>query len=186
MDLADYSGQFDPEFGYDKLSKETLLKLFKVYAKFVQRLDGFWYVSVMNKCGNDVAFECDVNAWRGAQPFETEAVSKLLNITGHDVATVVKFLQAQMLTMVFACTIDLKNSNHAVLTYRNCPTLRALEKEGTGREKMICQDWEPEYLGIIAHYFNPNIKVTPVKVPPRTDLTTDISCIWEMKLDPTA
>jgi len=37
-------------------------------------------------------------------------------------------------------------------------------------------------MNIIAHYFNPDIVVTPLKLPPR-DPGSDIGCQWEFKLD---
>lgn len=183
-ELADYSGKFDPKFSYDKLSKETLLKLLKMYSQYMFRLDGFWYLAVMEKCGNDVAFDCDVKVWERLQPYETKAVSSLLNIQGNDVVTVMKFMQASLWTLVSYSdyVIDIKNNDHAVVTYRNCPILHAMEREGTGREKLICQEMEPKMFGIIAHHFNPKIKIIGLKVPPRTDYK-DVCCQWQYKLD---
>jgi hypothetical protein len=68
------------------------------------------------------------------------------------------------------------------VTIEHCPTLLSLEKEGTGREKKICQQLEPKLMNIMAHFFNPEIKVTGLKVPPRTDYK-DCCCQWEFTLD---
>jgi hypothetical protein len=58
----------------------------------------------------------------------------------------------------------------------------SLEIEGKGREKLICQEMEPKIMGIVAHYFNPNIRVTPLKMPPRKS-KDEIPCKWEFKLE---
>jgi hypothetical protein len=83
---------------------------------------------------------------------------------------------------VYDYDIDIKDKDHAIVTCRTCPTLFSLEKEGTGREKLICQEIEPKMMSMMAHYFNSNIKVTGLKVPPRTSYG-DICCQWEYKLD---
>jgi len=31
------------------------------------RIDGYWYLTVMNKWGNDEAFDCDIKVWEKAQ-----------------------------------------------------------------------------------------------------------------------
>ena len=53
-ELVDYSGGFDPAFSQEKLRKETLLKLLRAYNDYMLRIDGYWYLTVMNKWGNKV------------------------------------------------------------------------------------------------------------------------------------
>ncbi len=181
-ELTDYGGPFDPDFTHLKFSKETILRLLKVYSEYMLRVDGFWYLTVMQRWGNAGAFECDKRVWGKAQLFELQTISRILNIRGNDVATVMKAVQASPWMWLYDYSIDLKNPNHAIVTYYTCPTLTALEREGTGRERLICREFEPVILGMIAHYFNPNIRVTPIRVPPRTDYH-DICCRWEFKLE---
>ena len=183
-ELVDYSGKFDPEFNYDKLSKETLLKVLEEYVRYMIRIDGFWYLTVMDKWGNDEAFDCDHKVWieKDLSSYEVKTISSLLNIHGDDVATVMKYIQVRPASWNREYEIDIKNNNHAILTIRTCPTLFSIEKDGTGREKLICQQIESKYWGIITDYFNPNIEVKGLKVPPRTNYS-DICCQWEFKLE---
>ncbi len=83
-----------------------------------------------------------------------------MNIRGDDVVAVMKYMQATPWASIGERRIDIKNNNLAVLTIHNCPTLSAIEKEGTGREKLICEDLTTSLFSKIAHYFNPKIKVT--------------------------
>jgi hypothetical protein len=69
MELVDYSGKFDPDFSFEKLTKETLLKLIRSDAEYVRRIDGQWYLAVMQKCGNDVAFACDAEIWEKLEAY---------------------------------------------------------------------------------------------------------------------
>jgi hypothetical protein len=181
-ELTDYSGPFDPGFNHDKLNKQTLLQLLKTYNEYMLRIDGFWYLTVMGKWGNDEAFDCDVKVWEKAQLWEMKRISTVLNIHGNDVATFFKYLQVSPWMHIYDATIDLRNPNYGLLTINHCPSLISLEKEGTGREKLICQSMEPKIMGIMAHFFNPQISVTPLKVPPRTDYK-DCCCQWEFKLE---
>ena len=181
-ELIDYSGKYDPKFSHGKFTKETLLKLLNMYSEFMLRIDGFWYLTVMDKWGNEQAFDCDVRVWEKAQLYETKTISSLLNIHGDDVITVMKAIQASPWMWIYDYEIDVKGNKHAILTIRSCPTLLSLEKEGKGREKLICQEMEPKIMGIVAHYFNPNIRVTPLKMPPRR-IEDEIPCQWEFKLD---
>ena len=104
-----------------------------------------------------------------------------LNIRGDDVVAVMKYMQATPWASIGRREMEIKNSNLAVLTIHNCPTLSAIEKEGTGREKLICEDLTTILFSKIAHYFNPKIKVTGLKVPPRKTYS-DCSCQWEFSL----
>ncbi len=182
MELVDYSGKFDPKFSYDNFARETLLKLLKAYCEYMLRIDGFWYLTVMDKWGNDEAFDCDASVWEKAQLYEVQLISSLLNIHGEDVATVMKYIQVCPWMWIYQYEVDLKSNDHAIVTFYTCPTLFALEKEGTGREKRICRELEPRIMALIAHYFNPDIKVIGLKVPPRTSYS-DVCCQWEYKLD---
>ena len=181
-ELVDYSGGFDPTFSHEKLKKETLLKLLRAYNDYLLRVDGYWYLTVMNKWGNEEAFDCDVKVWEKAQVWEMKTISSLLGIRGDDVATLFKYLQVSPWMHIYVATLDLSSPNHGLLTINHCPTLISLEKEGTGREKRICQELEPKLMGIQAGFFNPQITVTPLKVPPRTNYK-DCCCQWQFKLD---
>jgi len=180
--LADYSGPFDPQWSYDTLSRETLLNVVKAYGEYLHRMDAHWYLTVKDRLGNDEAFACDCSVWENRlQTIELNLVTSLLNIHGEDVVSVMKYMQASPSASGTEQEVDFKNNNHAIFTVRHCPTLHALEKERAGREKLICQDLTTSLFTKIAHYFNPDIKVTGIKVPPRTTYR-DCACQWEFKL----
>ncbi len=181
-EMIDYSGPFDPGFSHDKLNKEVVLNLLHAYNEYMLRIDGFWYLTVMNKWGNDEAFDCDVRVWEKAQLWEMRKISSVLNIRGDDVATLFKYIQVSPWMHIYQYAVELRSPNDGVLTILHCPSLISLEKEGTGREKLICQDLEPKIMEIMAHFFNEQIKVVPLKVPPRKDYG-DCCCQWEFRLD---
>ncbi|MDD5095197.1 MAG: DUF6125 family protein [Dehalococcoidia bacterium] len=182
MEIADYTGKFDPDFGPDKLTRETLLKLLKMYSEYIRRVDGYWYVTVMNRWGNEAALECDLDVWEKAQVWEIKSTTSLLNIHGDDVLTMMKAMQSSPWMWLYDYDVDIKSRDHAILTFRTCPILASIEKEGTGREELLCHGLEPKVFRVIADYFNPKIEVIPLKLPPRK-ASDEIACRWEMKLD---
>ena len=181
-ELVDYSGKFEPGFSHDKFTKETLLNLLKAGSEYLRRIDGFWYLIVADKWGNDEAIDCDLRVWKKIKLYEIRTISNLLNIHGNDVVTVMKYLQVNPWTWIRDRIIDIKNDNHAILTIRTCPTLSSLEKEGTGRERQQCRVVCSRIIGFNTSHFNPNIKVAPLKLPPREN-DNDICCQWEFKLE---
>ena len=180
--LKDYSGDFDPEFSYSKLSRETLLKMLEDYADYIRKIDGHWYLEVMRRCGNKVAFECDTAVWMRMDPFEMETTKRLLGTGGDTPLAMAKTLQASPWAASYNCKVEAVNENHVILSYLTCPTIISLEKEGTGREKLICHDLEVKLMDVKAKCFNPAIKVTPLKLPPRNG-PDDVCCSWELKLE---
>ena len=92
-ELVDYSGKFDPEFSHDKLTKETLFNLLKAGSEYLRRIDGFWYLIVADKWGNNEAIDCDLMVWEKSRPYSIKTLTKLLNIRGDDVVALMKYLQ---------------------------------------------------------------------------------------------
>jgi len=80
---------------------------------------------------------------------------------------------------------DLKDKNHAVLTFTKCPTLFYFERHGSPKDiECLCGPGsiEERAFDAICRYFNPGIKARALKRPPRSS-DDDICCQWEFKLD---
>ena len=180
--LRDYSGPFEPDFSHDRLDREALLAILKENSDYLRRLDGWWYVTVMQRCGNDVAFECDCQIWERFVLYDVRTTCELLNIKGDDVATVLKAMQATLWMWIHDRTFELTDDGRGIVTYRKCPTQVYIEKEGSDRYRQICHVLEQRLFDTTAHYFNPDIKVTPLVLPPR-EPGSDISCRWEYRLE---
>jgi hypothetical protein len=181
-ELKDYSGQFDPDFNYEKLSKGATLKMLKASSDYIRMIDGYWYLAVMKECGNDLAFKMDSDIWEKLGAYTMELTRRMLNIKGDGVDAVAKSLQASPWSLMYDIKAELKCDNIAIISFLNCPTLKSLMKEGQGREKLICHQLEHRLMEVKAHVFNPEIKVTPLKLPPQ-EPGSDISCQWELKLE---
>ena len=180
--LSDYSGGFEPELTHDTFNSETLFKLLQVYAAHMIRIDGLWYGSVMSKWGNDVALKYDINIMKKARIQEIEAISGLMNIKGSDVATMVKVIQLSPWVRTLDFQMDVRDNDYATYMVRACPTLFTLEKEGKGRGREICLDVCLLGMRITADHFNREIKIEPLKLPPR-ESEKEICCHWEFSIE---
>ena len=179
--LADYSGDFVPELQLTDLSHDALVKLVATYSRLVIALDGFWYLTVMAKHGNDEALACDIKTWDIMSKYEIKRVTQALNIRGKDVVSFMKAMQITPWAMNMRYKIDIADRNNATFTVTHCPTLDALEKEGKGREREICSNVTPQTFRNYASFFNPNILVKCIKAPPRKN-KDDICCQWTFEL----
>jgi hypothetical protein len=180
--LNDYSGELLPDLKFSDFSPDTLADLLTSYSKLYLALDGFWYLTVKEKLGNEVALACDLEVLKKVAKYEMAKVTELLNIRGSDVATVMKAMQTTPWFRNTEHKIEIENQNTAVLTITHCATLNALEKEGDGRENEICKIVEPIVFKQYASFFNPHIEVRCLKSPPRKS-KDEICCQWEFTLD---
>ena len=78
----DYSGDFDPEFRFEDLSKEALVRLVREYALIAQLLDRSVFAAVALRYGPQAVAELAIEEWRGASPVYTERIRKIMNIEG--------------------------------------------------------------------------------------------------------
>ena len=179
--LRDYSGNYLPEMRLERFSKGTLIELLRLYSRLYMALDGFWYLAVKERNGNEEALACDLWVWEKASKYELARVTKLMKIEGNDVAALARAFQVGPWFWNLEYDMEVKNKNHAVLTVSHCPTLVTLEKEGTGREDSICNLMEPKFFKDYASFFDSDIQVKCLKSPPR-ESKNDICCRWEFKL----
>lgn len=179
--LTDYSGELIRNLKPNDFSPDTLAELLTLYARLYMALDGFWYLTIKERVGNEEALACDIGTWEKICKYEMAKITELLNIKGSDVMALMKAMQITPWFRNTEHNIDVKSQNTAMLTITRCPTLDALEKEGEGREKEICNAFEPIVFTRYASFFNPNIEVKCFKSPPRKS-KDEICCQWEFSL----
>ena len=181
-EYRDYSREFDPNFSWQSFSKDTLIELLHLYGQLLIGVDGFWYLSVKESISDEQALVCDMWVWERFVRYEFSRTTKLMNIQGKDVAALMKVFQLSPGFSPFKYEINLINSNHGILTVTHCPTLEALEKEGGGRIGTICGKVDPKYYKDCAQFFNPNMQVKILKIPPRQS-KQEICCQWEFQVE---
>ena len=183
-ELEDYSGEFKPDVKMRDFSKDTLVKAWVTAAKLYIGIDGIWTSVIREKYGEQLALELDAEVWRRNTPLEVRRVREAMNIHGEDVAALLKAYQCDPgVTGVAEIECQLKNQNHGILTFKRGLSLEYLERHGdTALQKFACEVLDMKEIESYAHLFNPGIKVTCLKLPPRKS-PDEIACQWEFKLE---
>jgi len=184
-ELQDYSGALKPDLKMADFSKEALISLWSVTGLQYCALDGIWYNLIRERFGEELARELDAEAWRRQTPLEVRWTRQALNIWGNDVEAVMKWLQVDIgsgpVFPEFTC--ELKSKNVGVMTVKKCRGLDYFERHGE-TDLMInsCHVVDVEGFKNLARMFNPKMKCTPLKLPPR-ESPDDIACQWEFRLE---
>ena len=185
-ELQDYSGEFVPNLKWQDFSKDALIGLLTECQRALIMLDGFWHTKVAAELGIEKADAWGAEVWgKDYVRRMVPRIMKTMNIEGNDVETYMKYLQVDpgLPLELWDCHVDLKDKNNAVWTVNRCPSLLFMEKEGQGRETIVCQGMEFEAIKGYARFFNPAIKVTPLKLPPRKSQDELPHCQWEFNLE---
>ncbi len=183
--LSDYSCELRPVLRYEDFSSEALVRLWIATAKSYILIDAIWMDAVRKRYGDEIARELDMEVWRTVTPHDVRRITEAMNITGKDVAAVLKFLQVEPgAGAVFPeCECELLDPNHGILTVKRCLGLDYCERhESWDTLQYACEVLDAECIPQAAHCINPDIKVIPLKLPPRQS-KDEPACIWEFKLD---
>jgi hypothetical protein len=183
-DLRDYSGDFDPQLNLRDFSKDALISLLVAASKLYTGVDPIWVAAMRKRYGDRVAFDYDKEVWQTGTLNEVHRIAKALNIEGDDVEAVFKYFQfSPGFGVLFDIDWDLKNSNHGIMTVTRCMGVTWWEKTGDrALQQFTCEEVEVPMFQRIAEYFNPNMKVTALKLPPRKG-ENDIACQWEFRVE---
>jgi len=182
-ELADYSGQFDPQLKLENFSKDALIRLLITASKLYTGVDPLWVAAMRKRFGDRVAFDYDKEIWQAGTLSEVHRVTKALNIKGNDVAALFKYFQfSPGFGVLFDIDWDLKNSSYGIMTVTRCSGVVWWERtKDYALQKFTCEEVEVPMFQRIAEYFNPSMKATPLKLPPRKG-EDDIACRWEFKI----
>ena len=180
-ELNDYGGCLKPDISMEDFSRDALLSMVQLYCRLFLAVDGFWYLAVKERFSNEDALACDMWTWEKMSRYELDRITKTMKIHGKDVVSLIKAFQLEPWMWNAKYRVEVKNQNYVILTFVDCPVLVSLEKEGQGREETICKVVEPKVFRDYADYFNPNIQIKALKLPPRKS-RDEIACIWEFKV----
>lgn len=105
--------------------------------------------------------------------FEMPLVTKAMNIHRDDVVTMLKYFQMcpdSAREGLFEFDQDIKNNNHAILTFTKCLSLFYFERYGDEKDiECLCGPGGVEHRAFVAicKYFNPDMQCRALKLPPR-------------------
>jgi len=182
-EMNDYSGPFQPDLTFNDFSKEFLIKLMHVWQYGWLHMTEAWYNAVKQRYGVNAANECETQAWETIGERVNPRFPKVANIELNTVVDSLKCLQLPLDNTtggLFPAEAKIINPNHVIWTIPRCQSLEYFEAKEPERIKHVCHINEKK---IIERYLvNRNIKVTPLKLPPRKS-PDEIACQWEFILE---
>ncbi len=188
-ELKDYSGKYNTDLRFEDFSKEALIRLIKSYQLSFVGLMGMWNTMNRERMSTEDAFKLDADVYeRMLSKFSLPLVTQALNIQGNDVVTMLKYCQFApdgAREGLYECNYEIKNNNHAIMTFTRCPSLFYFERKGNIKDiNSLCGPGGVEERAFVAicQYFNPKMKCKGLKLPPRKS-KDDTCCQWEFKIE---
>ena len=188
-ELSDYSGKFLHGVVFEDFSSDTRLKLMKLYCRIYLGYIGMVDTVLKQYVSAELAAKIETDIYnKTMQMIEAPGVTKLMNIQGNDVITMIKLMQMVpegARADMYGSEYDVKNNNHVIWTVKNCPSLNFWEKKGDKKAIEACCSVggiEEETMKVVAGCINPDIKIKALKLPPRKS-KDEIACQWELKIE---
>ena len=165
----------------ENLPNDSLIGLVRLYSRLMMDIDGFWFLSMKDRAGNEEAIACDNWVWGKVVKKMLHDLAGLIGVEGRDVVDFMTVIQATPLHHVVEEKMEALSRNQATLTVTHCPTLAALEKEDAGRDTLHCRMACSVTRTRHAKLFNPAIEVECMKMPPREG-RQGVFCRWEYRI----
>ncbi len=186
----DYSGEFDPDFRYEDLSKEALVRLVREFALIAQLLDRSVFAAVGLRYGQQAVEELAIEEWRGASPIYTERIRRTMNIEGDGVPAIFKQLQLDpgFAQHYMDVEYEVVDEHHGFFQLRSCGALLDVEPYGERPVRSMCHTIEDGTFDVTAQAVNPKARIRAVHRPPRAprapaDRGRAPVCRWEVIID---
>ena len=181
----DYAGAFDPDFRYEDLSKEALVRLVCEYALIVHLLDRSMCAAIGLRYGADAVTDLAIEEWRGASPVYGERLRQVLGIEGDDVAAIFKVLQVDpgFPHHYMDVRYEVVDERHGFFELAYCGALMDVEPWGERLVTNMCHHIEDGTFDVTAQAVNPKARIRPVHRPPRAPADRVPHCRWEVMID---
>jgi hypothetical protein len=190
-ELDDYSGPFRPDLKLTDFSKVGVIKFVEIAAAVYGAVEHNWYKQVERRYGHKVTEEIEHDVWYGdggVADVKNQVISTLMGFSHQtDVTVPLKINQlfpamAVRMKLVF----EQQGEHEWLMKAQEC--LVPEDAEASGPEvlrkqcKQICHHTELFGFRWTARRWNPNIRVDPVKLPPRTS-AEEPHCCWRYRLE---
>ena len=183
--LADYSGPFQPDFRYEDLSHDALVRLVREYALTVHLLDRSGLATVGMRYGQEAVEEVAIEEWRGASPIYGERLRRVFGIEGDGVEAIFKVLQLDpgFPHHYMDVRYELVDDRHGFFELASCGALLDVEPWGDRAVTGMCHHIEDGTFDVTAQSINPKARIRHVHRPPRTPADRAPHCRWEVVID---
>jgi len=183
--LDDYSGDFVPDFAYEDLSKQALVRLVREYALIVHLLDRSMCAAIGMRYDMDAVRDLAIDEWRGASPIYGQRLRQIMGIEGNDVEAIFKVLQLDpgFPHHYLDVHYEVVDERHGFFELRSCGALMDVEPFGERMVRMMCHEIEDATFDVTAQAINPKARIRHVHRPPRVPEGRVPHCRWELVID---
>ncbi|HEY3277375.1 MAG TPA: DUF6125 family protein [Syntrophorhabdaceae bacterium] len=163
----------------EKLPKETLIELIRMYSLNWHTCDGLWFSGVEDRYGTASALEIDVHMWDVSSRVEARRIKEILRISDNGgIDAVLRTINFMSWAGKCAYGIERNSSGSAFLTVTSCPPQEARLKSGKGL--FACRPTFETGFKNVASTIDPRVLVSCVYCPP--GLHPEGSwCRWEFR-----
>ena len=184
-DRKDYSGPFDPDFHYEDLSKEALVRLVREYALIVHLLDRSMCAAIGLRYGAQAVQELAIDEWRGASPVYGDRLREIMAVEGDGVEAIFKVLQLDpgFPHHYMDVRYEVVDEHHGYFELASCGALLDVEPWGERMVTGMCHTIEDGTFDYTAQAVNPKARIRHVHRPPRVPADRVPHCRWEVVID---
>jgi hypothetical protein len=164
----------------EKLNKQSLIELARMYSRNWQTLDGLWFRNVETEYGLVAATKLDLRNWEKQSVVEAERIKKVLKLDSGglpSVLTVLSFMSWQLASPLFEC--EEESPERIVFYYPRCAVQESRRKQA--KQVFPCKTMKLTLLSSIAKVVEPRARVKCLACPPDPH-PREFWCKWELTL----
>ncbi|MFC1944263.1 DUF6125 family protein [Chloroflexota bacterium] len=186
QELKDYSGPLKPDLKLEEFSKDMLLGLLDQYSRAWMLMDGVWHTRTAEKMNADEAMDGSLAVWFRYAEIILPRIAELAKIEITDIPSALKVWQiapdnVRQGSRIVEPEYKIISPEHVILTQTYCCFLEFFERQGDGREAVVCKVTEEPAMIKYFQVLGLDVEVTPLKLPPRNS-KDEIACQFDFKL----
>ncbi len=165
---------------YDKLPKQQLIELLRMYGRFALLLDGYWFLGIEGLHGTEEAIRLDEDVWRQFGKSEARLLKRFLS--RDRVTSLEEICRIYLLTPVFGNLggrAEIREDK-CRLSVTDCHPQKARIRKNLG--EFPCKTVGQAYFESLLAEMNPEIRFRCVVCPPDRH-PDDLWCEWEVWME---
>jgi hypothetical protein len=181
-----YTGLFTPDARTAELSKPQIVQWLLGSHEYLLQCIEAWATQITVRYGLDVMFDIQWTLWGDSVlPGVKKLKEEYLGITGNTVAAWMKDLQTDATAMpgkAFDLSFEMPEPDVGIMTFNRCVAVD--QWEAMGRPDILeknCHSTCPKSMIVTTKFYNPNMKVEILAIPPRKD-PGDVCCKWRFSM----
>lgn len=181
-----YTGVFSPRPEAAALSKPELVRWFLGSHEYLLQCIEGWAAQIVVRQGLDEMFDIQYTLWgETVLPGVKKLKEQYLGITGNRVEDWMKDLQLDATALpgkAFDLTFEMPEPDVGIMTFNRCVAVD--QWEAMGRPDILeknCHSTCPKSMIVTTKYYDPNMKVDILAIPPRKD-PGDVCCKWRFSM----